>query len=107
MATSAAIAPLPIMPTSSVFCMRWLVSIAPMTPAAAARVVTTTISAERPSAVPSVEPGVDPNQPQPQDQDAEAEDRHRVARDRPRLAVRPVLALAGAEQEQCGEGAGR
>ena len=36
---------------------------APITPAAAARFVTTTTSAKRPPIAPSVEPGLKPNQP--------------------------------------------
>ena len=47
-----------------------------MTPAAAARFVTTTISAKRPSAVPSVEPGLNPNQPS-----------HRIRTPRPKIGI--------------------
>ena len=63
MATRPAIAPLPIMPTSSVLSTSWVSSSAPMTPPAAPRFVTATTSAKRPSAVPSVEPPLKPNQP--------------------------------------------
>ena len=63
MATSAAIAPLPTMPMSIVFCMTRLVIAAVITPAAAARFVTSTTSAKRLPIAPSVEPGLKPNQP--------------------------------------------
>ena len=51
--------------------------------------------------------GVEPEPAQPQDQDAEADERHRVPRDRPRLAVGPVLADPRPEQQQGGQRAGR
>jgi hypothetical protein len=63
MATSAAIAPLPIMPTSRLLVSTLAAIAAPTTPAAAARFVTTTTSAKRLPSVPSVEPGLKPNQP--------------------------------------------
>ena len=43
---------------------------------------------------------VEPEPAQPQDQHAQPEQRHVVPRDRPWLAVRPVLAPARAEQQQ-------
>ena len=48
-------------------------------------------------------PGVEPEPAQPQDQHAEADERHRVSRDRPRLAVGPVLADPRSKQQQGGE----
>ena len=77
-----------------------------MTPAAAARLVTATISAKRLSARPERRAGVEAEPAEPEDQHAEAEQRHVVPRDRPRLAVRAVLALARAEQQQRRQRAG-
>ena len=69
-ATRPAIAPLPAMPMSIVLRIRYMVDTAAITPAAAARFVTSTISANRlpiPAAaspkMPRVEPGLNPNQP--------------------------------------------
>ena len=63
MATSAAIAPLPAMPMSIDFVFQRATMIAPRTPAEAAICVTSRISGKRPSSAPSVEPGLNPNQP--------------------------------------------
>ena len=51
--------------------------------------------------------GVEPEPAEPQDQHAEADQRHRVPRDRTRLAVGPVLADPRAEQQQRRQRAGR
>ena len=48
--------------------------------------------------------GVEPEPADPEDHHPEADDRHRVTGDRPWLAVSAVLALAGAEQQQCRQG---
>ena len=81
--------------------------IAPSTPAAAARLVTTSDLGE--AAVERVErrARVEPEPAEPQDQHAEPEQRHVVTGDRPRLAVGAVLAAARAEQQQRRERAGR
>src|SRR3954452_13165847 len=63
MAKSAAIAPLTVMPMSNVRVMAQIVAMAPIKPAAAARVVTTTKTENRPQTAPSVDPGLKPNQP--------------------------------------------
>ena len=95
------------MPMSKVRTCSWLVAIAPSTPAAAARLVTTATSAKRPSTAPSVEPALKPNQPN-----------HSISTASPTsgmewpgitfgLAVLAVLAVARAEQQQRGERAGR
>src|SRR5262249_48694547 len=62
-APSPAIAPLPAIPMSIVLVINHIVPTAATTPAAAARLVTTTTSAKRPPIAPSVEPGLNPNQP--------------------------------------------
>ncbi len=51
------------MPMSIVFVFLYITETAAMTPAAAARLVTTATSAKRPPIAPSVEPGLKPNQP--------------------------------------------
>ena len=58
-------APLQVMPMSKVRVISQIVAIAPSTPAAAARFVTTATSAKRPGPeiALSVEPGLKPNQP--------------------------------------------
>lgn len=63
MATRPAIAPLPAMPTSSVFVFRYVIRTAPTTPAAAASCVFSMTSPKNESAVPNVEPPLNPNQP--------------------------------------------
>ena len=62
-ATNPAIAPLPAMPMSIVPVFSFTVITANSTPAAAAMLVITRISGNRPSSAPSVEPGLNPNQP--------------------------------------------
>ncbi len=92
---------------SMFFVFQYAVLIAPRTPKAAARFVMIRISGKRPSSALSVEPGLNPNQPEPEDQHAEAEQRHVVPRDRPRLPVGGVLPAARPEVQQRREGAGR
>ena len=62
-ATNPAIAPLPAMPMSIVPVFSFTVITANSTPAAAAMLVITRISGNRPSSAPSVDPGLNPNQP--------------------------------------------
>ena len=106
MATRPAIMPLPTMPMSIVFSLSCDAAKAPITPPAAPSSVTTATSASRPSVAPSVEPGLKPNQPKNRMMIPRPDQRHGVTRDHPRLAVRPVLALAGAEQQQRRQRAG-
>ena len=76
MPTSPAIAPLPDMPTSSALVFSHTISDAPMTPPAAPSCVTRMTSAKRPSAVPSVDPPLKPNQPS-----------HRISTPRPASGI--------------------
>ena len=99
--------PLPTMPMSIVFSLICDATNAPMTPPAPPSKVTTATSASRPSVAASVDPGLNPNQPKNRITMPKSDERHRVARDHARLAVRPVLALPGAEQQQRRQGAGR
>ena len=105
-ATRPAIAPLPAMPTSSVRSSASTVIEAPITPAAAPSWVFSATSAKNTPSVARVEPGVEPEPADPEDHHPEPDQRHRVARDRPGLAVRAVLALAGAQQQQRREAGG-
>src|SRR3954449_10249177 len=98
-----------------------MATIAPMTPAAAPRFVTTATSAKRPPMAPSVEPALKPNQPnhrmstdsptsggpgfepnpaEPQDEHRQPDQRHRVAGDDVRRAVLVVLAAPRAQVQQ-------
>ena len=99
--------PLPTMPMSIVRCISCVVMNAPITPPAAPSMVTTATSAKRTSRRAQRRARVEAEPADEQDQDAQADERHGVTRDRPRLAVGAVLALARAEQQQRRERAGR
>ena len=75
-ATSAPIAPLPAMPMSMVPVFQYAVAIEASTPAPAASIVTSATSGKRPSDAPSVEPGLNPNQPS-----------HRISTPRPNSGI--------------------
>ena len=107
MATSAAIAPLPAMPMSIFFVLKYAVKMPERTPAQAASWVTRSTSVKRPSVALSVEPGLKPNQPSHRMKMPSPKSGMLWPGDGARLAVRPVLAPARAEQEQRGKGAGR
>ena len=62
-ATKPAIMPLATMPMSIVRCFSCVATNAPITPPAAPMSVTTATSPRRASLMPSVEPGLNPNQP--------------------------------------------
>ena len=106
-ATRPAIAPLPAMPMSIVLVFRYMTATARDHAGRRGQVGDDDDFGEAAADRAEGRARVEPEPAEPEDQHAEADQRHRVPRDRPRLAVFRVLADPRAEQQQRREGPGR